>query len=545
MDTMPYEAEVALAAHKEVRASPAPSPSSGICKCTTLVLGEDPSLKPPCTCSQPSAAHTPAQQDKHDTALEPATSTTEEDQKETSATEEDQKETSATEEDQQHWKQFADSTTNPQFQKMKQFLQEAKQKQLADEATLAAAAELPLENLPASKPLQHAALAETPVAATTLDAKDEALKELQHAAASAEAVAEQDANSGLLQQQEMGGEAETKKTAAEPINKNCKVGSHVLPAGWTALSHISPAEQKRPKPKAKAKGKAKAAAKKTQNEEKEEPLPDAVEKPKKKRKAKASQDKEEEPTGEAASSKPKKKPRKPSQPKEEPEKAPQPKEAEAMPKKKPRKPSQPKEEPEKAPQPKEAEAMPKKKPRKPSQPKEDSEKATQSKEAEAEAMPKKKPRKASQPKEELEKPSQSKEAEAEAMPKKKPRKASQLEEPEKAPQPKEAEAMPKKKPRKTAEVQQQDSNSNAASSSKAVDPEVKALRSRKSSAYHTSFKHNTKQGMSIEEAKALAKKAAKLQNMQCTICFLRVIAIARNHPLKSFIWVTKAYAETT
>ena len=491
MDTMPYEAEVALAAHKEVRASPAPSPSSGICKCTTLVLGEDPSLKPPCTCSQPSAAHTPAQQDKHDTALEPATSTTEEDQKETSATEEDQKETSATEEDQQHWKQFADSTTNPQFQKMKQFLQEAKQKQLADEATLAAAAELPLENLPASKPLQHAALAETPVAATTLDAKDEALKELQHAAASAEAVAEQDANSGLLQQQEMGGEAETKKTAAEPINKNCKVGSHVLPAGWTALSHISPAEQKRPKPKAKAKGKAKAAAKKTQNEEKEDPLPDAVEKPTKKRKAKASQDKEEEPTGEAASSKPKKKPRKPSQPKE------------------------------------------------------DSEKATQSKEAEAEAMPKKKPRKASQPKEELEKPSQSKEAEAEAMPKKKPRKASQLEEPEKAPQPKEAEAMPKKKPRKTAEVQQQDSNSNAASSSKAVDPEVKALRSRKSSAYHTSFKHNTKQGMSIEEAKALAKKAAKLQNMQCTICFLRVIAIARNHPLKSFIWVTKAYAETT
>lgn len=81
MDTMPYEAEVALAAHKEVCASPAPSPSSGICKCPTLVLGEDPSLKPPCTCSQPSTAHTPAQQDAHDTALEQATSATEEDQK--------------------------------------------------------------------------------------------------------------------------------------------------------------------------------------------------------------------------------------------------------------------------------------------------------------------------------------------------------------------------------------------------------------------------------------------------------------------------------
>eukprot|EP00438_Fugacium_kawagutii_P018412 Skav228949 [mRNA] locus=scaffold366:14059:15438:+ [translate_table: standard] len=131
-------------------------------------------------------------------------------------------------------------------QRLKVYLNEARQERLAKQSI-------------AEQKNQETTTTDENEASKALDPTDRFVDELQveveklqQAAANAEVVALEDS----CQKEER--EKDTEPTGS--TDKNCKVGSHVLPPEWTVLEHISPEAQRALKPKAKAKGKAKAKA---------------------------------------------------------------------------------------------------------------------------------------------------------------------------------------------------------------------------------------------------------------------------------------------
>ena len=71
-------------------------------------------------------------------------------------------------------------------------------------------------------------------------------EELLQAASKAEAEALADSLQSIY-----GDERSDRWESKEPVDKNCKVGQHVLPAEWTLLDHISPGQQSAKKTKSK------------------------------------------------------------------------------------------------------------------------------------------------------------------------------------------------------------------------------------------------------------------------------------------------------
>ena len=121
-------------------------------------------------------------------------------------------------------------------------------------------------------------------------AENRALQELEQAAIAAETKALEDASTP----KEL--DEPKDKVQVMPVDKNCKVGTHNLPADWTVLAHVSPEQQRTCKPKAKAKGKAAA-------KNKAKPSEPAESKPKT-RKAKKILDEKSVPVEEVAAHKP-------------------------------------------------------------------------------------------------------------------------------------------------------------------------------------------------------------------------------------------------